>query len=162
MVGFRHNATGRSTGRVADKRVRARLGPPDEPWAFVTLAMLGSEAYQSLSINARRVVDRLVIEHGAHAGLENGELRVCARQFHDFGVTKDCLTAAIRDLELKGFIEVHMGDAEGVLIPPFIFRLTFFGTLDRDATNDWRNWRGEQWPKAPTVPSREWLEFGWA
>ena len=71
MVGFRHNATGRSTGRVADKRIRSRLGPPKgEPWVFQTVQMLESPAYQSLSINARRALDRLEIEHRAHAGLE--------------------------------------------------------------------------------------------
>ncbi len=151
MVGFRHNATGRSTGRFADKRIRSRLGPPKgEPWVFLTVQMLESPACRSLSINARRALDRLEIEHSAHAGLENGELRVSARQFHEFGVTKDCLTNSIRELESKGFIEVQTGEAEGVLLPPFIFRLTFYGTPDRNATNNWRHWRGEQWPSTPT------------
>ena len=83
MARFRHNATGRSTGRLADKRERSRIGPPKEPWAFIPLEVLESGAFQSLSINARRVIDRLIIEHFRHNRLENGALRVAARQFHE-------------------------------------------------------------------------------
>ena len=153
MARYRHNATGRSTGQLADKRERARINPPkDAPWAFIGLEVLESNAWQSLSINARRVIDRLVCEHFRHNRLENGNLRVSARQFHVWGVTKDCLTPAIRELEERGLIEVSPGEATGALRPPLLYRLTFYGTLEMPATNDWRNWAGQQWPN---IPSRQ-------
>ncbi len=150
MARFRHNATGRSTGRLADRRQRSRIGPPKEPWTFIALEVLESNAYQSLSINARRVIDRLIVENGRHNRLENGELRVSARQFHEWGVTKDCLTPAIRELEERGLIEVSLGEATGALRSPLLFRLTFYGTLEKSATNEWRNWTSQQWPNSPT------------
>ncbi len=150
MARFRHNATGRSTGRLADRRQRSRIGPPKEPWTFIALEVLESNAYRSLSVNARRAIDRLIVENGRHNRLENGELRVSARQFHEWGVTKDCLTPAIRELEAKGLIVTRPGEATGVLLPPLIFRLTFYGTLDNPPTNDWRNWTSQQWPNTPS------------
>ncbi len=150
MAGYRHNATGRSTWRLADRRQRSRIGPPKEPWTFIALEVLESNAYRSLSVNARRAIDRLIVENGRHNRLENGELRVSARQFHEWGVTKDCLTPAIRELEAKGLIVTRPGEAIGVLLPPLIFRLTFYGTLDKEATNEWRYWTGQEWPNTPT------------
>ena len=97
MARFRHNATGRSTGRLADKRQRSRIGPPKEPWTFIALEVLESNAYRSLSVNARRAIDRLIVENGRHNRLENGELRVSARQFHEWGVTKDCLSIGVQN-----------------------------------------------------------------
>jgi DNA-binding HxlR family transcriptional regulator len=149
MARFRHNATGRSTTRLADRRQRSRIGPPNEPWAFIPLSVLESGAFRSLSINARRVIDRLIIENCRHNRLENGALRVAARQFHDWGVTKDCLTPAIRELEERGLIEVSLGEATGALRSPHVYRLTFYGTLEKPATNEWRNWTSEQWPNTP-------------
>jgi hypothetical protein len=81
-----------------------------------------------------------VIEHFNHNRIENGNLRVAARQFHEFGVTKDCLTPAIRELEEKGFLAIERGEAKGVLMPPFIYRLTFYATMDSQPSNEWRNW----------------------
>ncbi len=151
MARFRHNATGRSTRTLADKRERSRIDPPkDDPWAFIPLSVLESNAWQSLSINARRVIERLVCEHFRHNRLENSNLRVSARQFHHWGVTKDCLTPAIRELEERGLIEVCSGEAIGALRPPLLFRLTFYGTLEKSATNDWRNWTSQQWPNTPS------------
>ena len=75
---------------------------------FQTVQMLESPAYQSLSINARRALDRLEIEHRAHAGLENGELRV-SPPISRIRCHQRCLTNAIRELESKGFVEVQIG-----------------------------------------------------
>jgi hypothetical protein len=150
MPGLRHNATGRSTRRLADKRERSRIDPPKEPWAFIPLAVMESNAFRSLSINARRVIDRLIIEHFHHNRIENGALRVSARQFHQWGVTKDCLAPAIRELESKGLIVTSLGDATGALRSPLIYRLTFYGTLENAPTNDWRRWTSQQWPNTPT------------
>jgi len=149
MAGFRHDATGRSTRRLADRRQAARLNPPKEPWVFIPFSLMESLAFRSLSINARRALDRLIVENGRHNRLENGELRVSARQFHEWGVTKDCLTPDTRELEEKELLVTTPGEVTGALRPPNIFRLNFFGTLEKPATNEWRKWTGQQWPSTP-------------
>jgi DNA-binding HxlR family transcriptional regulator len=153
MGGRGHDATGRSIPRIRDRRVRSRTGPPDEPWAFMALSLMESDAFRSLSINARRALDRLVIEHFNHNRIENGNLRVSARQFHEWGVTKDCLTAAVRELEEKGLLATERGEAKGVLMPPFVYRLTFYATLDDPPSNEWRAWVSNAAERVP--PSRD-------
>lgn len=111
-----------------------------------------SDAIRSLSINARRALDRLIIEHFNHGRRENGNLRVAARQFHKWGVTKDCLTSAIRELEEKGLLVSARGEAKGVLMPAFIYRLTFYATMDSQPSNEWRNWVSNTAERVP--PSR--------
>lgn len=149
MGGRGHDATGRSIPRQRDRRQRSRTGPPNEPWAFMALSLMESDAFRSLSINARRALDRLVVEHFNHNRIENGNLRVSARQFHEWGVTKDCLTAAVRELEEKGLLVTERGEAKGVLMPPFIYRLTFYATMDSQPSNDWRNWISHAAERAP-------------
>lgn len=151
MPGYGHDPTGRSTRRLADKRQRSRTGPPkDEPWVFVPLTVVESKPFRSLSINARRVLDRLIIEHFNHNRIENGALCVSARQFHQWGVTKDCLTPAVRELESKGLIVTSLGEAKGVLRPPLVYRITFYGTTENEPTNDWRKWTSQHWPDTPS------------
>lgn len=148
-MGRGHNNTGRSTRpQYQDSRRQARTGPPrGQPWAFMPLEIMESDAYRSLSINARRVLDRLILEHFHHNRIENGKLRVSARQFQDWGVTKDCLASAIRELEQKRLLTTKLGEAKGVLMPSHIYRLTFYATADNPPTNEWRNW-------CPTAPHR--------
>ncbi len=117
------------------------------------MALIESPAYRSLSINARRTLDRLVCEHFRQNRLENGALRVSARQFHEWGVTKDCLTDEIKELEERGLVEVSLGEAIGVLRAPFIFRRTFYGRPDSKPTNEWMRWNGECWPNTPIGPA---------
>lgn len=152
MGGRGHDATGRSIPRQRDRRQRSRTGPPNEPWAFVALSLMESDAFRSLSINARRALDRLVIEHFSHNRIENGNLRVSARQFQKWGVTKDCLTPAIRELEEKGLLITERAEAIGVLMPAFIYRLTFYATMDSQPSNEWRNWISSV--AARSAPSR--------
>jgi DNA-binding HxlR family transcriptional regulator len=152
-MGRSHDATGRSIPRHRDRLQKSRTGPPNEPWAFIAISLMESDAFRSLSINARRALDRLVIEHFSHGRRENGNLRVAARQFHKFGVTKDCLTPAIRELEEKGLLATERGEAKGVLMPPYVYRLTFYATPDELPTNEWRAWISNTAERVP--PSRD-------
>ncbi len=138
---LRHDLTGRSVSRPRNRREKQWIDPQDEPWIFIPHAVLESAAYRSLSINARRVLDRLIIENSNHKRLLYGGLRVSARQLQKWGVTKDCLTSAIRELEEKGLITKSQGDRVGDLRPPYHYRLTFYGTLEGPPTNEWKKWQ---------------------
>ena len=65
-------------------------------------AMLKSPAWFALRLCARRVLDRLEIEHLNHGGKENGQLRVSYEQFEALGIHKRHLRRALHDLMLLG------------------------------------------------------------
>ena len=70
------------------------------------IEMLESPAYRVLSRAAHQVLDKLDIEFGHHGGTENGNLIVTYRQFEAYGIHKDSVGPAIRELEALGFIEI--------------------------------------------------------
>ena len=54
-------------------------GPPKgEPWVWLTRDLLRSQAWRGLGINARRLVDFLLIEYMNHGGKRNGHLLAVA------------------------------------------------------------------------------------
>jgi hypothetical protein len=141
------NATGRSSGKHSG-RMKARLGPPEGlPWVWVTRELLESAAWHGLSINARRVIDRLQIEHMSQGGQENGRLFCTHRQLHAFGINKDAVTAAIRECEFLGLIRYERGGLNPGSRLPSTYRLTWlpviqrssFGIMVEPATNEWRS-----------------------
>ena len=69
--------------------------------------LLESDAWRSLSINARRVVDFLMIEHLRHGGRENGNLKAPKHQLVASGIGTHQVTAAIRETEERGLVECH-------------------------------------------------------
>jgi hypothetical protein len=75
-------------------KTKARLNAPptNQPWAWCTFEMLESGAMRSLSVNARRVLDRIRLEHMAHGRLENGRLKVTWLDFEKYGVKGCCAT----------------------------------------------------------------------
>lgn len=145
----KQDKTGRSTSQIAGRRQRGALSPPaGEPFVWMTRELLSSEAYRSLSLTARKVLDRIEIEHMNHAGRENGRLKVTYVDFIDHGVPRGCILPAIRELEEKGLINRTFrgrrshGDDPG---KPGEYRLTWIGAVvDTGAlapTNEWKAWR---------------------
>ena len=142
MIGTKVNATGRATRTPASRRVRRALGPPaDEPWAWLTRELLSSDAWQTLSINERRVIDRLLIEHMNHAGTMNGRLRVSHRQFIAWGVTKNAVAPAIHGLDRRGLARVTSAETDGSIRGYYMYRLTFLPADYKAPTNEWRAFR---------------------
>jgi hypothetical protein len=80
--------------------------PRDESWLWLTREMMESPAWAALPLASRRIIDRLMVEHMAHAGTENGNLKVSYDQFADFGVRRASLTEAIKVAVELGFIDV--------------------------------------------------------
>jgi hypothetical protein len=131
----RPNATGRSSGKIGGKRGKRMKPPKDEPWVWFTREMIESDAWASLGINARRVLDCLLLDHMAHAGTENGALKATYKQLQVFGVGARFAADAIREVEAAGFIDCHRG---GMRVAT-TYRLTWLPTKDDEpATNRWK------------------------
>lgn len=106
----------------------------------IVLSLLESEALASLSLAARRCLDRLLIEHMLHAGKENGRLKVTYEDFARFGVRRASIAEALREIEERGLIEVvergRGGNRE--YRKATVFRITFLPTTDAEPTDEWR------------------------
>ena len=82
-----------------------------EAFVKMPLALLESDAWRSLSINARRLIDFLMIEHMRHGGQQNGRLVAPRRQLCSFGINNgDRVTDAINEAEAAGLISVQRGN----------------------------------------------------
>jgi hypothetical protein len=94
--------------RRSSRRSRRPHGPPqDVPWAWLTQEMMSSPAWQAMPLSARRALDRLLLEHMAHAGRENGNLIVTFDDFVKDGVgSRSAAARAVRILEALGFVDI--------------------------------------------------------
>lgn len=129
--------------KVGRHRYIAKMNriPDDEGgWMAFTVLFLSSDSFRSLSINAYRVLFRVIVEHLQNGGAENGNLIVPHRQLQDWGVTAENAADAIDELVFKGLIKVRKGRAGDGKAHPNIYTLTFdvLSTGGR-ATRDWKN-----------------------
>jgi hypothetical protein len=102
------------------KRVKRRVGEAKgrstiaEQWVSYCRDMVESPALRVLSRAAVLVMHRLEKEHMDHGGAENGRLIVTHRQFEGWGVHRDSVSPAIRELVALGFGEVTRQGKAGV------------------------------------------------
>jgi hypothetical protein len=128
---------------MSKRRRRTSIGGQ---FSVRTIEMLESPAFRVLSLSARRVLDRVEIEHGQHGGTENGRLPTTYDQFMEYGIDRHAIGSAIREAVALGFLEItqegRAGNAEWRR--PNLFRLTY-RPLDSDrsgkewGTNEWRH-----------------------
>lgn len=128
--------------------------PKDQLWAWYSVDMMRSDAWRDMSINARRVLDLLEIEHLNHGGYENGNLVITYNHFVAGGIRRASIFATIAELERLGWIEVSRGGYRGFARSwPHRFRLTHRRTRVRpeigasylvEATHDWRQYCSEK------------------
>jgi hypothetical protein len=115
-----------------------------------TLELLASKPWLWRSLNLRRLIDRLELEHARHAGLENGFLEVSWRQFAETGVSRDFIKPTIDEGIKLGLVAVtHQGtSASGSRRDPSLYRLTYLpakfipavGAAEWHApTDEWRH-----------------------
>jgi hypothetical protein len=127
-----------------------------EPFAMLPRGLIGSDAWRSLGINARRFIDFLLLEHMAHGGQENGLLKAPYEQLEAFGVGARYLADAIREAEELGLVECHRG---GMRVAT-MYGLTWLPTLDgAHATDGWRNYHNSDpkplpSPKPKNLPAK--------
>ncbi len=132
---IKHDATGRSTGRMKAGKLSKIAGQ------FIAhrIEMRTSPAWRALSFDARRVLDRLEIEHAAHAGRENGSLPCTYADFAEWGCRRESISDALRELVALGFIEVTQKGRAGnrEFRTPSLYRLTYVqGNLP--LTDEWK------------------------
>jgi hypothetical protein len=79
--------------------------------SFVKLPrhVIESDAWRSLSINARRFVDFLMLEHMRRAGARNGKLLAPRRQLEPAGIGAQYVSAAIEEMTSRGLVLVKRG-----------------------------------------------------
>jgi hypothetical protein len=110
-------------------------------FSWRTIAMMESPAFQVLSLSGRRVLDRLEIEHAHHGGNDNGHLPVTYDQFIEYGIHRNAVCPAIREIEALGFVQItergRAGNAEWRR--PNKFRLTYRQAGRAAITDEWRN-----------------------
>ncbi len=128
---------GGGTAKPAGHKRRTKISGQ---FAWRTIEMISSPAFQVLSLAARRVLDRLEIELASHGGTENGRLIVTFNQLQTFGIDRDGIAPAIRELEWLGFVQVtergRAGNAEHRA--PNRFRIVYRPTDKAAPTDEWR------------------------
>jgi hypothetical protein len=87
----------------------------DGPFAGRTIAMLESPAYRVLSLSAHRILARLEIELHRHGGKpeENGRLPCTYEDFATYGISRNEIAPAIREIVALGFIQVTRPGSAG-------------------------------------------------
>lgn len=131
------NAKGRSTSQHGG--AMKRFGKIEDPFAPLTLPLLESEAWKSLSANGYRFISRLMLEHIHHGGYENGRLVVTYKQLEEYGLSRNCIRDAITECEVFGLVEtVEVGGMDRNIRKPSKYRITFLFTESAKPTDEWR------------------------
>ena len=68
-----------------------------------------TDRWCTLSINARRFIDFVMIEHMRHGGRANGFLKATYDQLEAHGIGRRLIRPAIAEAEAAGFVECHRG-----------------------------------------------------
>ena len=116
--------------------------PKTIPGQFVPhrLEMLQSPAWRSLSGTAKRVLERLEIEHILHAGQKNGRLICTYNDFAEHGIRRKSVAPAKRQLCATGFLEItQRGRRSADHGEPARHRLTYLPTQNSGPSDEWRD-----------------------
>jgi hypothetical protein len=100
---------------VAKPPKRKERGSINGAFAWRLIEMLESPAYRVLSLSAHRAMARLEIELAHHGGKpeENGKLPCTYEHFAEFGLHRDAIAPAIRELVALGFVEITQRGSAG-------------------------------------------------
>jgi hypothetical protein len=133
---------------IKSVKLREARNRPTAAFVWFTREMLESDAWCSLRLPARRVIDRLCIEHMAHGGTENGQLVVTYRDFRRFGLHGGQIGPGIKQAVATGFVIItEKGKpSTGADRWPTKYALGWLPLKDGSAApNRWKAWR----PKGP-------------
>ena len=135
-------------GGIAGRKRRTQIGEEFIPY---TLEMIVSPAYRALSLQGRKVLRRLEIEHCSHGGAENGRLPCTYNDFVKYGCWREGISAALNEVVALGFVRIMsigkrpFGDIPG---RPSTYRLTYLHTHDGPATHEWRKIDSDEMARA--------------
>jgi len=129
------------------KAAKAALGT--NGFVAHTAELLQSKAWRSRSIHLVRLLDRLELENIAHAGKENGYLRVTWGQLVEYGLGRRFISAAIHEGVQLGLLQItHQGRYRAGKTDPSLYRLTYLASKFmpltgppeyHPPTDDWRD-----------------------
>jgi DNA-binding FadR family transcriptional regulator len=112
------------------------------PFVSHALEMRRSPAWLHLSDTARRVLDRLEVEHMEHGGAENGTLICTYKDFEKIGIRRASISRAIRECVFLGFLEVTQKGGRAISDNrwPSLYRLTYVSGRGKrpDVSNEWQ------------------------
>jgi hypothetical protein len=117
--------------------------------AFVAhpLELRRSPAWRALPNNARRVLDRLEVEHMEHGGAENGSLKCPYSDFAAAGLRRPSIALALRQCVALGFLAISQQGSRAISNwrSPSQYRLTYLvGRRNSpEPTHEWRQVRDD-------------------
>jgi hypothetical protein len=134
--------------RMSNDWAKLNQPPVGQAWGWLTKEMIESPAWRALDIWARRALDRIWLEHMAHAAKANGQLIVTYQNFRDYGVRGDSIADALETLDALGWIDItRRGRAsfEDARYPS-MYLLTWLPQLEpfKLATNRWKTFKTKQ------------------
>jgi len=131
---------------AGQRRIPRPVRRQREPFLMLPVSLLQNPGWRILNLSARRVLDRIVVEHLNHVGIKNGELPVTYQNFVDHGVDRHAIKQALTDLTALGFIKItrpgRSGNAD--FRQPTLYELTICHTISElsgqqvPATHAWR------------------------
>ena len=133
----RPDQTGRSSGKLNGRAGKRNRPPEGEPFVWLTQELIASDAWRTLSINGRRLLEFLMIEHMNHGGLENGNLVAPYEQLVAFGITRRLVNPTIDELKTRGLVDVQRAGMRSATR----FALTWLPIGHMEPTNRWRRYR---------------------
>lgn len=133
-VGRRHDAKGRSTPVISGRIGKLNRPPEGEAWVWLTRPVMASPAWRALSLNGRKLIDRVLVEHMAHGGAENGNLAVTYENLVDWGIRRNSIAATIAEVVCLHLLEMEPGRASHIAGKghPNRFRIAWLPTMHGD------------------------------
>jgi hypothetical protein len=117
------------------------MNRPQGQFIWFERELLESPAWAAMTLPARRVVERVVIEHMKHGGTRNGALIVTYDDFERFGLRRKSVPDAIRIAVALGFLDVTSRGrrSHGIARRASTYGITWLPRCDcTPASNRWR------------------------
>ena len=126
---------------------------PSEAFVKLPRDLLESDAWRSLTINARRFLDFLMIEHMRHGGQANGRLQAPRRQLWNFGIGQHFVSPTIEECERVGLAFCRRGVGRA----PSLYTLAWLPLANGDKPPDakWRAFRFEIKERSGVMSAKE-------
>jgi hypothetical protein len=134
---------------------------PVESWVKIPRDLLLSDAWRSQSINGRRLIDFLLVEHMKKAGRQNGKLKAPYCQLYEFGIGEHYVTASIREAETLGLVACERHGLRAANT----YTLTWLPGHDGTPASDyWKAYRNPSLrpfaaPKVRNLPAKEQVDI---
>jgi hypothetical protein len=122
---------------LSQRRKKSKI---DGQFTWRLVEMLESDPFRALSRAGHQILGRMEIELGHHGGTSNGKLKVPYGHFQAYGIDRESVAPAIREVVALGFVEITKrgrgGNAEYRELTEY--RLTYKDTDYAKPTNEWR------------------------